>query len=86
VRKSETDEIGPTILGKADGNPFLLEELSRIPLQSPDLCRGPSVPETVQDVLVARIDRLPNVTKQVLQVMTILGREAPLELLQPDYH
>jgi predicted ATPase len=50
------------------------------------LCRGPSVPETVQDVLVARIDRLPNVTKQVLQVMTILGREAPLELLQPDYH
>lgn len=76
-----TDEIGPTILGKAEGNPFFLEELSRVALQSPDLCRGPTVPETVQDVLVARIDRLPDVSKHVLQIAAVLGREAPLELL-----
>jgi hypothetical protein len=38
------------VLTRAEGNPFFLEELSRVTL----VPGGPAVPETVQDVLQAR--------------------------------
>jgi class 3 adenylate cyclase/tetratricopeptide (TPR) repeat protein len=69
------------ILGKAEGNPFFLEELCRGALDHPDLRHTPAVPETVQDVLMARIDRLPGDTKRLLQTAAVLGREVPLLLL-----
>ncbi len=66
-----------TVLSKAEGNPFFLEELTRSVLESPNV----SVPDTIQGVLLARIDRLPEGHKRLLQTASVLGRELSLALL-----
>lgn len=66
-----------TILERSEGNPFFLEELTRSMIEHPDV----SVPDTVQGVLLARVDRLPPEHKRLLQTASILGREFPLDLL-----
>jgi class 3 adenylate cyclase/tetratricopeptide (TPR) repeat protein len=70
------DRLGE-LLGKAEGNPFFLEELARSLLESP----GIAVPDTIQGLLMARIDRLPEEHKRLLQTASVLGREFPLQLL-----
>jgi len=40
------------------------------------------VPNTIHDVVMARIDRLPNETKQTLQTAAVIGREVPFRLLR----
>lgn len=70
-------ELVRTVLAKSDGNPFFLEELARSLAEDP----GVSVPDTVQGVLLARIDRLPEEHKRLLQTASVLGREFPAELL-----
>ena len=40
------------------------------------------IPETVQELLVARIDALPDESRLVLQVAAVVGREASRRLLQ----
>src|SRR4029077_196971 len=40
------------------------------------------VPATVQAVLAARIDRLPQVEKQLLQTAAVIATELPLPLVQ----
>lgn len=71
-------EVSAEILAKAEGNPFFLEELTRAVVE-----HGPEhrVPDTVHGVVMARIDRLPETAKQVLQTAAVLGREVPLRLL-----
>jgi DNA-binding winged helix-turn-helix (wHTH) protein/class 3 adenylate cyclase/tetratricopeptide (TPR) repeat protein len=72
-----------TILAKGDGNPFFLEELARA-VGEHDVAQGPLpvVPDTVQVVLAARLDRLPPTAKHLLQVAAVIGKEIPLSLLQ----
>ncbi len=65
------------VLSKAEGNPFFLEELARSVLEHPDVL----VPDTIQGVVMARIDRLPEEHKRLLQTASVLGREIPLSLL-----
>ena len=68
------------IAERGEGNPFFLEELARA---SRDQATGPTdvtVPETVQQVLAARIDRLSSDEKAALQVAAVLGREFSLDL------
>ena len=77
-----SDVVTETILDKAEGNPFFLEELSRVVLDHPDIGHAPSIPETVQDVLTARIDRLPDDTKRLLRTAAVIGREVPLRVLR----
>ena len=69
------------ILDKAEGNPFFLEELSRTVGEHGSLHPTLTVPDTIQEVLLARIRRLPESTKEVLQTASVLGREVPLRLL-----
>jgi tetratricopeptide (TPR) repeat protein len=71
-----------TILNKAEGNPFFLEELTQTILESGDLQAEFTVPDTIQGVLMARIDRLPESSKQLLQTASVLGREFSLRLLK----
>jgi len=40
------------------------------------------IPPTVQGILAARIDRLPADTKDVLQSLSVIGREFPLSLIR----
>ncbi len=67
--------VAQVILGKAEGNPFFLEELARSLVERGDLGAPGTVPDTVQEVLVARIDRLPAEPRRLLQTTAILGRE-----------
>ncbi|HYG63186.1 MAG TPA: AAA family ATPase, partial [Thermoanaerobaculia bacterium] len=71
------EESLSAILDKAEGNPFFLEELTRSLLERPDV----SVPDTVQGVILARIDRLPEEQKRLLQTASVLGREFSQRLL-----
>ena len=70
-----------------EGNPFFLEELARASSgqASGDQAVGPAeviVPETVQQVLAGRIDRLTAGQKTAIQVAAVLGREFPLDLAE----
>jgi tetratricopeptide (TPR) repeat protein len=46
-----------------------------------DLRADLMVPNTIHDVVMARIDRLPDETKRFLQTAAVIGREFPLRLL-----
>ncbi|HEX9671763.1 MAG TPA: AAA family ATPase, partial [Thermoanaerobaculia bacterium] len=75
------EELAGVVLSKAEGNPFFVEELTRSLLEHQSLAEI-SVPDTIQGVLMARIDRLPEAHKRVLQAASVLGREFAQELLR----
>jgi predicted ATPase/class 3 adenylate cyclase len=87
-------EIAAVIAGKAEGNPFFLEEIGRALVQSGALrvengrlatggAAGTlAVPDTVQDVIAARIDRLDEPQKRTVQTAAVIGREFALALLR----
>ena len=64
------------ILARAQGNPLFLQEIARIGLQ-----RGESLPETVNDVILARLDRLPTEEKNVMRWASVIGPSFSLEAL-----
>ncbi|HUG53584.1 MAG TPA: hypothetical protein VMR21_08280, partial [Vicinamibacteria bacterium] len=67
------------ILEKAEGNPFFLEELARSVVE-----HGPEarlIPDTIQGVIMGRVDRLPERAKRLLQTAAVIGREVPRRLL-----
>jgi predicted ATPase len=78
---------------KAEGNPLFVEELTRSLLESGDLVlageryvlraapQALHLPTTVQGVLLARIDRLDDDLKLVLQVAAVVGRVVGYPLL-----
>ena len=70
------------IVAKADGNPFFLEQLALHAGEARDLRSDLMVPNTIHDVVMARIDRLPEETKQLLQTASVIGREFSLRLLR----
>ncbi|NIS70544.1 MAG: hypothetical protein GTO12_16840 [Proteobacteria bacterium] len=60
-------DLEQTIVEKAEGNPFFLEELTRAIIEHGDLQADMTMPDTIQGVLSARIDRLPEAPKRLLQ-------------------
>jgi tetratricopeptide (TPR) repeat protein len=77
-----SDGSARLILERAEGNPFFLEELARTALEHGEVAAGTRVPETIQGVLMARMDRLPDTPRRLLQTASVLGREVPLRLLR----
>jgi class 3 adenylate cyclase/tetratricopeptide (TPR) repeat protein len=71
--------LSETILSKAEGNPFFLEELALAVTQQSS--GEHAIPDTVQGVLSARIDRLSEGTKRLVRTASVLGREFSLKLL-----
>lgn len=83
--KKLPDEVETQILAKTDGIPLFVEELTRTVLESGLLKEtrdawvldGPlppmAIPTTLQDSLMARLDRLAS-AKEVIQVAAVLGR------------
>jgi class 3 adenylate cyclase/tetratricopeptide (TPR) repeat protein len=61
------------VLEKAEGNPLFLEETARMIVDSEG---GPPdrIPDTVQALVAARIDRLPDDEKRLLQHAAVMGR------------
>ena len=82
------------IAERARGNPFFLEELVRSVIERVKFdgragaynlkseFNSSLLPPTVQAVIAARIDRLDERTKQILQTAAVIGREVPLVILQ----
>jgi tetratricopeptide (TPR) repeat protein len=70
------------IVAKAAGNPFFVEELTWAALEHGDHAGTLPMPDTIEAVLAARIDRLPPEEKRLLQTAAVIGTEVPLPLLQ----
>ncbi|HKZ07109.1 MAG TPA: AAA family ATPase [Methylomirabilota bacterium] len=75
------EALARVVLERAEGNPFFLEELTRAVTERGELHPDSSVPDTVQGVLMARIERLPEEPRRLLQTASVLGRTAPLRVL-----
>src|SRR6266404_3598525 len=75
------DLVSEEIVAKADGNPFFLEQLALHAGEAKNLRSDLMVPNTVHDVVMARIDRLPDETKELLQIAAVIGREFTSRLL-----
>jgi class 3 adenylate cyclase/tetratricopeptide (TPR) repeat protein len=87
-------ELAAIIAAKAEGNPFFLEEIGHALVETGAvrseggrlvLARAAatiSVPETVQDVIAARLDRLQDDQKRTVQTAAVIGREFALALLR----
>ena len=92
-RKSLPPEVIEHVVTKTDGVPLYVEELSKMMLES-DMLReesdryvltGPlstvAIPATLQESLMARLDRLPTL-REVAQFGAVLGREFAYEMLE----
>ncbi len=88
-------ELERRVLARAEGNPFYLEELVGSLVDSGALVRDGDgegwrfdrevpveLPETVEKVILARIDRLSEPAHELLSVAAVLGRQFPVALLQ----
>jgi DNA-binding NtrC family response regulator/tetratricopeptide (TPR) repeat protein len=71
------------VLAKADGNAFFLEELARAIRERPDPTSPIVVPDTVQDVLLSRIERLPAAERSLLASASVIGKDFPQSVVQP---
>ncbi|MGD0664076.1 MAG: AAA family ATPase [Syntrophorhabdales bacterium] len=89
-----TGRVRQVILQKAEGNPFFLEEIMRtlidrkVVLREGDHWKATSaietltIPDTVQGVIMARIDRLDEELKAVLRTASVIGRAFLYRLLK----
>ncbi len=82
------DALGQQILRRTEGNPFFIEEVVRSLLTDGVLARDERsgslrlvkqvdqihLPETIQGLILARIDRLDDEVKQVLKLASVIGR------------
>ena len=85
-------EVVEHIVGKTDGVPLFVEELTKMLLESTLMRQdgdrytltGPlsavAIPVTLQDSLMARLDQLPR-AKEVAQLGAVLGREFAYDML-----
>jgi len=82
------------ILGKTEGIPFFVEEFIKS-LKELDLIEnknnkcylkkdisGIDIPSTIQDVILARVDKLSEETKEVIQAGSVIEREFTYELIK----
>jgi predicted ATPase len=82
---------------KADGNPLFIEELTQALLERRLLIRANGHlrliseaafewPDTIQDIIQARVDRLEEPVKETVQMAAVIGREFELRLLARVSH
>jgi transcriptional regulator with AAA-type ATPase domain/tetratricopeptide (TPR) repeat protein len=69
------------IVAKAEGNPLFLEELALAVGEQDGGSGTLRIPDTLQEVLANRIQRLSEDCRRVLQAAAVLGREFSLRLL-----
>jgi class 3 adenylate cyclase len=82
------------IQAKAEGNPFYVEEVIRMLIDRGSLQRQGDawnitrdlkeieIPDTLQGVIMARIDRLPEEAKHTLQIAAVIGRRFQVKVLE----
>ena len=81
-REPRRDELQP-VLTRSAGNPFYVEELARH-LQETSSSDSPapdSLPESIERLIAARLDRLSQNVRHVAQLGSVIGRSFLLRLL-----
>ncbi len=91
--KGVPSDVTQYIVEKADGVPLFVEELTKTILESDHLHEGSdeyvlegplaeiSIPATLQDTLMARLDRTPQ-AREIAQLGAVLGREFGYDMLR----
>jgi predicted ATPase len=77
-----TPTLEQQLLVRAEGNPFFLEELAYTLREHDGQSSALSVPDSIQAVIAARIDRLSPDERQLLQAAAVIGKTVPFPLLQ----
>jgi tetratricopeptide (TPR) repeat protein len=75
------------MLDKTEGNPLFVEEVIRMLAERPGLELPELIPDTLQALIAARIDRLPPPAKTLLQRASVVGRtfwQGAVAHLAPD--
>ncbi len=92
--ESLPDRVRESILSRAEGNPFFVEEVIRMLIERGGIERhedrwianadvaSVDIPETLHGLLLARIDQLPDAAKQSLRVASVIGRQFPIRVLE----
>jgi class 3 adenylate cyclase/tetratricopeptide (TPR) repeat protein len=87
-------ELRELILSRASGNPLFLEELTQTLLENGSIVKkdnhfvltrdvaGLQVPDTIQGIITARMDRLEDSLKRIMQVASVIGREFAFRILE----
>jgi class 3 adenylate cyclase/pimeloyl-ACP methyl ester carboxylesterase len=87
-------EASQLVTLKAEGNPLFVEELAKSLVEDGTLERldegyrlarplaEAQIPDTIQGVIMARIDRLPEASKTALQIASVIGREFTARLVE----
>jgi len=88
------EDLATLILEKAEGIPFFIEEITRSLLESGAVLEEDgrcslksdlapvSIPGTLHDLLMARVDRLPEGAKEILQIGSVIEREFSWTLIK----
>jgi len=89
------EEMRSLILRRAEGNPFFVEEVIRMLIEQRAIMpvgggwkasariSDVQIPDNLQGLLMARIDRLPEEERHALRVASVVGRQFPVKVL--DY-
>jgi class 3 adenylate cyclase/tetratricopeptide (TPR) repeat protein len=87
-------ELKELILNRAGGNPLFVEELTHSLLENGSIQRQDhqyvltkeaadiQVPATIQGIIAARMDRIEDSLKRIMQVASVIGREFAYRILQ----
>ncbi|MFN2171212.1 MAG: SpoIIE family protein phosphatase [Candidatus Promineifilaceae bacterium] len=88
------EKVQQLILEKAEGNPLFIEEVLRMMIDQGAIKRENGgwttgraigtvgIPDNLQGLLLARMDRLPDDAKQTLRIAAVIGRQFPVRLLE----
>jgi class 3 adenylate cyclase len=88
------ETVRALILRKAEGNPFFVEEVIRMLIDRSLIVRSGQgwmatgeienveIPDNLQGLLLARIDRLPEEVKHTLRVASVIGRQFSVRVLE----
>jgi class 3 adenylate cyclase len=88
------EHIRNVILKKAEGNPFFVEEVIRMLIDRAAIIKegdkwaavkeidNVEIPDNLQGLLLARIDRLPDDVKHTLRVASVIGRQFSVRVLE----
>jgi class 3 adenylate cyclase/tetratricopeptide (TPR) repeat protein len=89
-----TPELSKLILKRAAGNPLFMEELTYSLLENGSIQRAGDqyvlskkakdiqIPDSIQGIIAARMDRLEENLKRIIQVASVIGREFAFRILQ----
>jgi class 3 adenylate cyclase len=87
-------ELRELILNRAAGNPLFMEEFAHTLQENGSIKRkenkyvlsgdisGIQVPDTIQGIIAARMDRLENNLKRTMQVASVIGKDFAFRILQ----